>query len=313
MTFDGESFGARQGAAVRADRLDPAELVSVGNLEFVARHVVEGFLIGLHRSPHRGFSVEFAENRPYIPGDDIRFVDWRMFARSDRYYIKQYEEETNLRAYITVDASGSMDWSSEPGRIVSKLDYARLVGACLAYLLLRQGDAAGMISFDSRIRERVEPRAARRHLGTLLRTLLRLSGSGETDAGGALGEVTLRLRRRGLLILVSDLLVDEDDVLRALRYLRHRGHEVLVLHVLDPGERDLPPAGDAVFIDPESKREMRADSAALRSRYRRAVDEAIAMWRRECRRMGADYQHFTTDVPLGQVLGRYLETRSRLG
>ncbi len=297
----------------RADRLDPAHLATLGNLELVARSVVEGFLIGLHHSPHPGFSVEFAENRPYVSGDDIRHVDWKMYARSDRYYIKQYEEETNLRAYLAVDTSRSMDWTSEPGRLVSKLEYARFLSASLAYLLLRQGDAVGLLAFDDRIRHRVLPRATRRHLATLLRSLTLLNGSGSTDAGGALREVALRMQRRGLVVLVSDLLVDQDETLRALHFLRHRRHEVIVFHLMDPGERDLPQAGNAVFFDPESTSELRSDSAALRPEYRRAVAEAVRTWRLECRRMGADYHLFTTDTPLGAALGEYLEKRARLG
>lgn len=297
----------------RADRAEPVQLAALGNLELVARHVVEGFLIGLHRSPHRGFSVEFAENRPYVPGDDVRFMDWRMFARSDRYYIKQYEEETNLRAWLAVDVSRSMDWSSEPSRIVSKLDYARLAAASLSYLLLRQGDAVGLLAFDDRVRSRVAPRATRRHLATLLGTLQRLEGSGATDAGGAMRDVAVRLRRRGLVILLSDLLVDAAETIRALHFLRHRGHEVLVFHLMDPGERDLPQAGDAVFFDPEAQQEVRTDTAALRPRYREAVAEAVRAWRRECRRMGADYQLLTTDTALGRMLSEYLEKRARLG
>ena len=293
--------------------MDPADLAALGNLEFVARTVVEGFLIGLHRSPHRGFSVEFAENRPYVPGDDIRHMDWRMYGRSDRYYIKQYEEETNLRAYLALDTSRSMAWSSAPGRILSKLDYARLVAASLAYLLLRQGDATGLLAFDDRIRARVAPRASRRHLATVLAALAGLEGTGTTDAGGAVREVAIRMRRRGLVVLVSDLLVDPARTLRALHYLRHRGHEVLVFHLMDPGERDLPEAGDAVFFDPEDESELRADSSSIRPEYRRAVEQAVRRWRSECRRMGADYHLFTTDTPLGPVLGRYLEKRSRLG
>jgi uncharacterized protein (DUF58 family) len=295
------------------DRLNPADLAALGNLEFVARSVVEGFLIGLHRSPHRGFSVEFAENRQYVPGDDVRHVDWRMYARSDRYYVKQYEEETNLRAYLAVDTSRSMDWSSAPGQLVSKLEYARLLAASLAYLLLRQGDAAGLLAFDDQIRLRVQPRGTRRHLATLLASLAGLRGSGTTDARGAIREVALRMRRRGLVVLISDLLVDPEETLRALHFLRHRGHEVLVFHLMDPGERDLPQAGDAVFFDPEDESEVRTDSAGLRPDYRRAVEEAVRSWRLECRRMGADYHLFTTDTPLGTVLGEYLEKRSRLG
>ena len=296
-----------------ADRLNPADLAALGNLEFVARSIVEGFLIGLHRSPHRGFSVEFAENRPYVPGDDVRHMDWRMYARSDRYYVKQYEEETNLRAYLAVDTSRSMDWTSAPGRLVSKLEYARLLTASLAYLLLRQGDAVGLLAFDDRIRVRIQPRGTHHHLGTLLASLAGMQGSGTTDAGGAVREVALRMRRRGLVVLSADLLVDPAETRRALHFLRHRGHEVLVFHLMDPGERDLPQAGDAVFFDPEDDSEIRTDSAGLRTEYRRAVDDAVRSWRLECRRMGADYHLFTTDTPLGVVLGEYLEKRSRLG
>ena len=309
----GAASGPGSTGRATADRLDPAHLAALGNLEFIARSVVEGFLIGLHRSPHRGFSVEFAENRPYVPGDDIRHVDWRRYARSDRYYVKQYEEETNLRAYLAVDISRSMDWSSDPGRLVTKLEYARLVAGSLAYLLLRQGDAAGLLAFDDRIRARVPPRGTRRHLSTLLAALADLEASGTTDAGGAIREVALRMRRRGLVVLVSDLLVDPDGTVRALKFLRHRGHEVLVFHVMDPGERDLPPAGDAVFFDPEDDGEVRTDAAGLRAEYRQAVREAVHAWRLECRRMGADYHLFMTDSPLGAVLGEYLERRSRLG
>ena len=296
-----------------AERLDPAHLARLGNLEFIARSVVEGFLIGLHRSPHRGFSVEFAENRPYVPGDDVRHIDWRMYARSDRYYVKQYEEETHLRACLAIDISRSMDWSSASGRLVTKLDYARLVTGSLAYLLLRQGDAAGLTAFDDRIRARVPPRGGRRHLNTLLGALSDLRAAGVTDAGGALRDVALRMGRRGLVVLVSDLLVDTDPTLRALKFLRHRGHEVLVFHIMDPGERDLPSAGDAVFFDPEDDAEIRADSAGLRAEYRSAVRKAVHSWRTECHRMGADYHLFHTDEPLGPVLGTYLEKRSRLG
>jgi uncharacterized protein (DUF58 family) len=275
--------------------------------------VVEGFLIGLHRSPHRGFSVEFAEHRAYAPGDDVRFLDWRRYARSDRWYVKQFEEETNLRATLVVDASASMGWCSDRARVVPKIDYARMLAAALAHLLLRQGDATGLAVFADSTTRAVEPRATRRHLGPILTALDATEPGGGSAAADALRGIALRLRRRGLVILLSDLLVDEEEAIRALHHLRHRGHEVLVFHLMDPGERELPPAGDAVFFDPESGEELRASSAALRAEYAAAVDAAVRRWRRACRGMGADYHLFPTDAPLGPALGRFLEKRARLG
>ena len=291
----------------------PLHVSALGRLEFVARAVVDGFLIGLHRSPYRGFSVEFAENRPYYPGDDIRFVDWKMYGRSDRYYVKQFEEETNLRAYLLVDTSESMAWVSDPTRYVSKLDHARLLAASLSLLLLRQGDAVGLVAFDDEIRAHVETRGVLRHLNRVVRELDGLRGSGGTGAERALADVAVRLRRRGLVVLLSDLLVRPEETREALHFLRHRGHEVLVFHLMDPAERNLPAAGDAVFFDPETQEELRTSSAALRREYTRAVEEAISDWRRVCRGMGADYEVVTTDTPVGHVLRRYLEKRARLG
>jgi len=299
--------------ARRPDLMAPLHVSALGRLEFVARSVVDGFLIGLHRSPHRGFSVEFAENRPYYPGDDIRFVDWKMYGRSDRYYVKQFEEETNLRAYLVLDTSESMAWVSDPERFVTKLAYARLLAASLSLLLLRQGDAVGLIAFDEEIRTHVEARGVLRHVNRLVRELEALDGGGGTGAERALGDVAVRLRRRGLVVLLSDLLVAQQATRDALHYLRHRGHEVLVFHLMDPAERDLPTAGDALFFDPETDEELRTSSSALRREYGRAVEEAIGDWRRVCRAMGADYELVTTDTPVGHVLRRYLEKRARLG
>lgn len=307
------SVDSQAGGTGRPDLMSPLHVSALGRLEFVARAIVDGFLIGLHRSPHRGFSVEFAENRPYYPGDDIRFVDWKMYGRSDRYYVKQFEEETNLRAYLLLDTSESMAWVSDAARYVPKLDYARLLAASISLLLLRQGDAVGLIAFDEAIRAHVEVRGVLRHLNRLVREMDALEGRGGTGAERALGDVAVRLRRRGLVVLVSDLLVQPQATRDALHYLRHRGHEVLVFHLMDPAERSLPAAGDAVFFDPETGEELRASSAALRREYARAVEEAVTEWRRVCRGMGADYELVTTDTPVGHVLRRYLEKRARLG
>ena len=297
----------------RADLLAPQELAALGGLEFVARHVVEGFLAGLHRSPHRGFSVEFAEHRAYQPGDDLRYVDWRMYARSDRHYVKQFEEETNLRAYLLVDASASMAWSSSPGELPPKLWYAKQLSACLALLLLRQGDAVGLIGFDEKIREHIGPRGGRRHWHDLLRALEPLDATGRTEAANALRDIAGRLPRRGLVVLCSDLLVDPESTRLALQFLRHRGHEVLVFHILDPGELELPGDRDARFVDPETGEELPVSVAHLRNEYREAVERAIEEWRRALVPLGIDYTLLETDQPMVHALRTYLRKRERLG
>ncbi len=297
----------------RADLLRPEELAALGDLELVARRVVEGFVAGLHRSPHRGFSVEFAEHRAYQPGDDLRFVDWRMYGRSDRYYVKQFEEETNLRAYILLDASASMAWSSRPDSLPTKLWYARQLAAAIALLLLRQNDAVGLRVFDEALRAHLPPRARQSHGREILATLARVEAHGETEAAAPLRDIAGRLRRRGLVILVSDLLVDPEPTRLALRYLRHRGHEVMVLHLMDPGERELPALRDARFVDPESGEELPASVADLRADYRAAVEAAIDEWRTALAPHGMDYAVVDTGEPMLHALRRYLRTRERLG
>ena len=303
----------REAALQRLDLASPREIAGLAHLDLVARGIVEGFLIGLHRSPYRGFSAEFAENRPYNVGDDVRFMDWKVYARTDRLFIKQYEEETNLRAYVLLDVSRSMEWVSDPDRYPSKLAYARLLAASVSLLLMQQGDATGLLAFDDRLRAHVAPRTHNRHWRRLLTELEKLEATGRTDAGTALREVTGRLQRRGLIILVSDLLVDPETTRTALRYLRHRGHEVMVLHIMDPGERELPAAGEAIFFDPETGEELGTNSAALRRQYREAVEAAISGWRREAIRFGAEYALITTDTPLGLALRGILRKRTRLG
>jgi len=297
----------------RADLLTPQELAELGGLELVARRVVEGFIAGMHASPFRGFSVEFAEHRMYQPGDDLRHVDWRMYGRSDRWYVKQFEEETNLRANLLVDASASMGWSSAPGRLPTKLWYASRLAACIALLLLRQGDAVGLTVFDDDVRARIRPRGGRRHWSEIARTLVATAAQGRTETGGPLREVAARLRRRGLVVLLSDLLIEPDETLLALRFLRHRGHEVIVFHLLDPGEKRLPPVADARFVEPERGEELAVRVADIRSEYGPAVQHAIAEWRRQLQPHGIDHVLIETDQPLALPLRAYLHKRAKLG
>jgi len=308
-----ETQGKTNIAAARADLLEPRELAALGGLEFVARQVVEGFITGLHRSPHRGFSVEFAEHRMYQPGDDLRYIDWRMFGRSDRYYVKQFEEETNLRAYLLVDGSSSMAWSSAPGVLPSKMWYARQLAASLALLLLRQGDSVGMVGFDEVVRNHVVPRGGRRHWQEVLRNLVGIEAQGQTEAASALRDIAARLRRRGLVILISDLLVESEATRLALKFLRSRGHEILVFHLLDPGERELPGVGDARFVDPETREEIPISVADLRNEYREAVERAVHEWRQSLAPQGIDYTLVMTDQPMVHALRAYLHKRERLG
>ena len=237
----------------RLDLLDPLEVSKLGGLELITEGVVEGFLSGLHRSPRRGFSVEFAEHRMYQPGDELRYVDWKILGRNDRLYVKQFEEETNLRAVIVFDISRSMAWTGSPATVLPKLAYAQRLIAALALVLIRQRDAAGLITFDDDVRSVTPPRARLTHWRQLLGTLAGLEAGRGTAAEPALRRVVGQLRRRGLVVFVSDLLLDRVLALKALRFLRHRGHQVLVLHIMDPAEVSLGGPNEARFEDPESR------------------------------------------------------------
>ena len=295
----------------RADLLDPAILASLGHIEIVARWIVDGFLTGLHRSPRKGFSVEFAEHRPYQSGDDLRYIDWKIAARSDRWVVKQYEEETNLRATIVLDVSRSMDWSGAPNRL-TKVAYAERLCAALALLFLRQHDAVGLIRFDDRVRTSVPPRSRSKHWRRLVAALDDPGAARATHAPEALEAAGRLISRRGMIILVSDLLLDPEPVLGVLRGMRRGGHQVTVLHVMDPAERELPQAADAIFVDPESGDEITATVADVRAAYRATVAEAIAEWRTALTSIGASYEVVTTDSPFGVPLRRAFALRQRL-
>jgi uncharacterized protein (DUF58 family) len=235
-----------------------------------------------------------------------------MYGRSDRYYVKQFEEETNLRAYLLLDVSQSMGWSSDPA-LPTKLWYAKHLAASLALVLLRQGDSVGMAAFHDRVVERVRARGGRRQWHELVRRLRPLEAGGGTSAETALRELAVRLRRRGLVVLISDLLVAPDATRTALKFLRHHGHEVLIFHLIDPGERELPAASDARFFDPETGDELTVSVADIRSEYRKAVNAALTEWERSLKPQGIDYEVVDTDRPLSMALRAYLRKRERLG
>lgn len=296
----------------RLDLLDPYDVAELGGIELTTEGVVEGFLAGMHRSPFKGFSVEFAEHRPYQPGDELRYVDWRVLARSDRLTVKQYEAETNLRSMIVLDISRSMNWAGTERRL-TKMAYAQRLAAALALVLLRQRDAIGLIAFDDAVRSVVPARARVQQRWALLSALTNLVPGGGTAAEPALRRVTDLLRRRGLVIFVSDLLLDRDLVLLALQYLRHRGHQVMVFHLMDPAEQNLEGPPEARFEDPETGTGVVVRPREFRVAYADTVRRVIDNWRAACRRQGMAYFHVTTDTPFGQVLRRATVRRSRLG
>jgi uncharacterized protein (DUF58 family) len=298
-------------ARARLDLLDPMEVSKLGGLELITEGVVEGFLSGLHRSPRRGFSVEFAEHRMYQPGDELRYVDWKILGRNDRLYVKQFEEETNLRAMVVFDISRSMAWTGSPATVLPKIAYAQRLVAALALVLIRQRDATGLITFDEDVRSVLPPRARLSHWRQLVGALAGIQAGEGTAAEPALRRVVSQLRRRGLVVFVSDLLLDQALALKALRFLRHRGHQVLVLHIMDPGEVALGGPNEARFEDPESR-----SAVVLRPRdwagaYRDTVHGVISQWRLACRRQGISYHRVTTDTPYGVVLREALTPPSR--
>jgi uncharacterized protein (DUF58 family) len=309
------------GTAVRADLHDPASLAALGHVEIVARWIVDGFMSGLHRSPRKGFSVEFADYRPYQPGDDLRFVDWKIAARSDRWVVRQYEEETNLRATIVLDVSKSMAWSGAelkplgdtraPARL-TKAGYAEILTASLALLLIRQRDAVGLVRFDERVRSAVPPRARTGHWRRVLAALEEPGAGLRSSAPQALTQAARLINRRGMIVLISDLLMDAAEVEGALRGLRAQGHDVTVLHVMDPAERALAGTGEALFLDTESDLRVPASVTDVRAAYRATVEEVIGEWRDMLTGAGVSYEVVVTDEPFGVPLRRAFAARQRL-
>lgn len=284
--------------------MDPAVLAALGHLELVARWAVDGFLQGLHRSPRKGFSVEFAEHRPYMPGDDLRYLDWRIAARADRWVVKQFEEETNARAMIVLDVSASMQWTGAADRL-TKLAYAERLAAAMSLLLLRQRDAVGLVRFDAEVRNVVPPRSHRTQWTRLIAGFSEPAGGKESNVAQALFAAGKLVSRPGFVVLISDLLTDPEPAADAARTLRARGHEVLVLHIMDPGERDLVEEGEAKFVDMETEVGIPAAPSEIRHTYRNTVQEALDEWRSAIGRAGARYALAFTDEPFGRPL-RYL-------
>lgn len=289
--------------------IQPDVLSQIASLELLARGVVEGFVAGLHRSPHKGVSVDFMEYRPYIPGDDLRHVDWKVYARTDRYYVKEYEDDTNTRVHLLVDTSRSMEYASGEG--LSKRVYSFYLAAALAYLAAGQHDAPGLTLFDDDIRHQLPARAAGKHLHTLLKALEDAGPGGATDVGKPLHRLAQRQTERGIVVLISDLLDDPERIAEGLEHFRYRGHEVIVFHVMDPQEVQFDFGARAVKLkDLETEEELLMEPSATRAAYLDSLRQYRAALEKSCGALGIDYTLLTTDQPLDFALFAYLKARS---
>jgi uncharacterized protein (DUF58 family) len=286
--------------------LHPEAIRRIGRLELRARHVVEGMLSGMHRSPYFGQSVEFLQHRQYTPGDDLRHVDWKAWAKQDRLYVKQFEEETNLRCTMLVDASASMQYGRGP---LNKYEYAATVATSLAYLLLKQHDAVACMAFDEKIRARSPLNSTRQHLQTIVKTLDASKPRDKTNVGTILTDIAESVSRRGMVVVISDLLGDVEATLRGLRLLRQRGHDTLVLHVMDDDELDFPFEGPTRFEGLELPDHLNCNPRALREGYLEAVERFLTALRRGCARNEVDYALVRTSDPLDAALTRFLSHR----
>ena len=286
--------------------LHPEAIRRIGRLELRARHIVEGLLSGMHRSPYFGQSVEFLQHRQYTPGDDLRHVDWKAWAKQDRLYVKQFEEETNMRTTLLVDVSASMQYGNGP---LNKYEYAATVATSLAYLLLKQHDSVACIAFDQTIRARSSSRSTRQHLQSIVKTLDANKPQNKTDVGALLNEIAESVSRRGMVVVVSDLLGNAESTLRGLRLLRQRGHDVLVLHVMDDDELDFPFEGPTRFEGLEIEDHLNCNPRALREGYLEAVNHFLATMRHGCARNEVDYALVRTSDPLDAALTAFLSHR----
>jgi uncharacterized protein (DUF58 family) len=291
-----------------ADFLQPSDLQRISNLQVFARQVVEGFCSGLHRSPHKGFSVEFKQHRQYVPGDEIKRIDWRVFGRSDRFYIREYEEETNLRATLILDRSGSMGYAGKRG--MSKFEYGTKLAACLSYLMLQQSDSVGLVTFDTQIRRYIPPRSRVSHLRVLIDELEKGEVGGETELGDVFHDLVPKLHRRGLLVIISDCFGDVATFLKAMAHFRHAWHEILVFQIWDRDELDFPFKGWTQFecLERAGTKHM-LDPVLLREAYLSNLEKFRDELTRGCRRHKIDLVPFCTDQPYAEALATYLSRR----
>jgi uncharacterized protein (DUF58 family) len=295
-----------------SDVLTSHDIGRFTNLQVLAKQVVEGFCSGLHRSPHKGFSVEFKEHRAYSPGDDIRTIDWKLFGKTDRLYIREYEEETNLRCTILLDSSGSMAYSGSRAGGVTKHDYAVRTAACLTYLLLQQQDSVGLVTFDKKVRRYIPPRARPRHLQAIINELKKQKPEFETELGDVFHEMVAKIHRRGLLIIISDLFGDVDQLMKSLAHFRHANHDIIIFQIWDPDELDFPFRQWTQFASLEAAANRHlVDPAQIRRDYLDKLEQFREQLANGCNRHRINLVPMTTDQPYADSLAAYLALRRK--
>ena len=287
--------------------MKPEVIQSIARLDLRAKFIVEGFLTGLHTSPFQGFSVEFSEHRRYNPGDDPKDIDWQVFARTDRIYVKRYQAETNITGYVLMDLSRSMAYTYRQD--LTKFDYCICLAAAISYLMVHQQDPVGLITFGEELRQSLPARSRRSHLGNILSVLQQATPEGETHIGANLKRIAGMIKHRSLLMLMSDLLTDPDEVIDSLRMLRYAGHDVILFHVLDEAEVTFPFSGSVDLVEPESDDHQIVDAAGIRADYLDALNELRTRYREECFALGADYVALDTSMPFDKALTEYLYQR----
>jgi uncharacterized protein (DUF58 family) len=291
--------------------LKPSVINQIKRLDLRAQFVVKGFLHGLHASPFHGFSVEFSEHRKYSPGDDLKDIDWQVYAKTDKYYVKKFESETNITGYLVMDLSQSMGYTYQ--QELTKFDYAICLAAALAYLMISQQDPVGLITFNDRIRQSLPPRSKRTQLGNLLSLLSQLKPSGETHFGQSLSQFAAMLKHRSLIMIFSDLLADVDSVMNGLQRLRHQGHDVILFHILDEAEVTFPFHGICEMIDPETNQELKLNADGFRADYIKQINQFREGLAQQCLRAGVDYVPLDTSMQFDKALIEYLHSRRSRG
>ncbi len=289
--------------------LQPSVIQSIKRLDLKARFIVKGFMHGLHASPFHGFSVEFSEHRKYTQGDDPKDIDWQIYAKTNKYYVKKFEAETNLTAWLVVDSSSSMGYSWHLP--MTKFDYSICLAAALAYLMIHQQDPVGLVTFDEKVRRSIAPHSKRTQLGTILSVLSNLKPNGTTNIADSLSQVVGMLKRESLVMVFSDLLGEQDEILKILARLRHAGHDIILFHILDEAEVRFPFTGEVEFVDPETGQKIVGNADDIKSDYLKTLEDFRFRFRSECSREKIDYVELDTGIPFDKALMEYLASRSK--